>query len=49
MNLKDIFRRIYRKLAAVIRSLKTTLDGRAVLIPIPVRIAADRRRKQSHD
>lgn len=47
MNPKNIIRRIERKLATVIRSLKITLDGRAVLIPIPVRIAADRRRNRT--
>jgi len=47
MNPKNIFRHIERKLAAVIRSLRITLDGRAVLIPIPVRIAADQRRNRS--
>ena len=46
MNPKNIFQRIERKLATVIRSLKIT-HGRAVLIPIPVRIAADRRRNRS--
>ena len=47
MNPKNIFRRIERKLAEFIRSLKITLDGRAVLISIPVRIVADRRRNRS--
>jgi hypothetical protein len=49
MNPKNIFRRIERKLAAVIRSLKITLDGRAVLIPVPVKTAAGGRRNRSHD
>jgi hypothetical protein len=47
MNPENIFRRIERRLVAVIKSLKISLDGGIVLIPIPVKIAGDPRRNRS--
>ena len=46
---QSIYRRIERQWAKLIRSFKIVLDRQPVLIPIPIKAVANRRRYRRHD